>query len=665
MSLLWQLLFLTTQTVLAQQSQYIPARTQGALVTGPSSLVFVGGVLERSNASVGNAAALLLSETALVLPYRTPTLSDSVASLVPLQHSPYPLNPALAFAASCAVDVATMYCYGGQWMQIDVGLQPYDSLSYFWTMDLITYTWNAPVGYSSIGPLYSHSLVKIENSFYIFGGSQNDTTTNDLWRVPIDSLTSPTRITSSGGPSPRDSHCGANLGTDAMLVYGGENPPSYFLPDTFVFHAHNSSWSKINTAVNPRATFAACASLSDKVYLFGGSMPDINIPLNELWSFDLTSMSWTLIMNASDAGAALGPSPRESASMTTLGDRYLVVSGGYMPVLHPVPDPSFHFFDTITASWLSGPPSDFSSFAYPVTSTAPSSRPTTHSASSSSPMPPPASSAALTTPTSSSTSVKTPPSPSSSSLPTAAIAGGAAAGAILLLVGIHVVRKSRGARKDASNASSQSDGGSAGTAGLDPALATSTSLPLHAEPSSKHEKVHSGSAKKATQGFGDLPFRLSDNPAPYAPGAALWPSAPSPFEDHPAPYAPGSALRGDASSSPSGPPAPDGSFAGHLLHPSSTTLTSERDPDLPPAYHGANRRPASPPTVYRALRGYIPQNDAEVGCKLGDQIVVRQVRPDGWAEVLNVWTGQEGILSIANVDVGEDFVRDAVQKNVE
>ncbi|RKO91643.1 hypothetical protein BDK51DRAFT_38415 [Blyttiomyces helicus] len=601
-------------------------------------------------------------------------------------------------------------------------------LSYFWTMDLNAYTWNAPTGYSSIGPLFSHSLVMIGDSFYIFGGA----------------------------PTPRMNHFGAILGTDRMLVYEGSTRISLYSHDTFVFTARNLSWSEIDYESYPHVCLPACVAFSGKVYLFGGYNPASKANSRDLCRFDPTSLSWSLVRISS--GAASVPAPGGDASMTSIGGRYLVVAGGddYTS--------SFHFFDTFTAAWLSGPPSNLSYLALTVTSLAPSSSSAAAPAISSAPRTPATSSAPVATlvPTSSAVTT-TPPSPTSLSPSTSAIVGGVAGGTVLLIAGAFFSRKSRSARKYTLNPSSQSDSSSVDPAGLEPTL-SSNSPPLHrlhGESYLKREEASSASAKGPSSGVGDSPFagyqstllltpleplseqmhlpccRITLLPTPRQP---LWrlthpTRSPSPRllsapseepsrvsvtpEEHPPcrsfhahgiyhPWGPlGQMGYGGAwitemrkehgRSDPRWRPPSEGGhdwkcpegtslrrstrhiltlavepvdlrstlhvfdattgfiiawsfWSSYLLQQSHAnewmTVGAERDQGLPPAYHGANPVAGSPPTAYRALRGYIDQNDADIGCKW--------VRPDGWAEALNVWTGHEGLLPIANMDVGED-----------
>ncbi|RKO86106.1 hypothetical protein BDK51DRAFT_47258 [Blyttiomyces helicus] len=772
MSFVWKHLLLTLPVALAQ-SQTTIARFQAALVSGPSSLVFFGGSFWPDGDITQDITQVDdFYQGVEILPYQ-----DPVASIVPVRSS-YPMNPLMTFAPACAVIGATMYCYGGSGISSGIS----ESVWYFTTMDLNTYKWGAYMGASSIGNLTGNSLVTIGEYFYVFGGNdgsfgKQSVTQNTLWRVPIDSLTTSTVIKSSGAPSPRTNFCAANLGTDAMLVYGGAGPNTECLQDTFVFYASNSSWSKIKTPSHPLyCQRTACASLSGKVYLFGGFNPDTNAnDPNLLWSFDPTFLSWSPVLHLGRQGAA--PEENSDSSMTSVGNKYLVVSGG---TSNDSSASSFHFFDTTISAWLSGPPSDLSSFASPT----PLSRPKTSSplatppAPSSAPTTSPAASSAPKTAPAASSAPPTPPSSTSSAPPTATIAGAAAGGAALLLVGAFFIAKSRRTCNGGIFSSWRSNGSAAslslhdeeihavtdrtGAAALEPASATTAPSPLPLAPppstaySSKRGEAYfrtneglsdflapgtssvgdapspverfapsapeiafggnstserptpsapkippNGDAPSSLSGHpsscapeiadaGEMSFSPSDRNTPSAPNIAFLADAPPTSLDRLSPSAPDIAAVGDVPSSPSGrnassapgtaygvdappmpserlaPSTPEVAFIGDA--PSSPSerqapygsTPSESHDDPPPAYIGAAAATPHAPTIYRALRGYIPNTDDEVGCKPGDQIIVRQVRPDGWAEVLNIWTGEKGLLPIANVYFGEDSSRRGV-----
>ncbi|RKO83139.1 hypothetical protein BDK51DRAFT_50255 [Blyttiomyces helicus] len=448
----------------------------------------------------------LIAKGVVVLPFQHPK-----PSIVPVSN-PFPLNPANAEEMACAVDGTTMYCYGGWVYSIT------DGISFFSTMDLNTYTWNTPVGYdapSTIGMLHSHSLVVIGDSIYIFG-AQPASPVNTLWQTSIDSLTSSTSTSSTDGPSARMNHCGANLGTDKMLIYGGEDINRGCLQDTFIFTANTASWVNHTSGAHPPAcSHMACASFAGIVYLFGGISPN-GAALNELWFFDPDLLAWQPVLVSGVVGSAIPPSPRSSPSLATIGDKYLIISGGTGN------DSAFYFFDTIACSWLTSPPTDLSKYVATTTVLPTSSGTTSLPAPSSGPSTQPASSPTPASPPIASSASATPPSPSSP--PTAAIAGGAAGGAVLLLIGAVYIAKTRGSRNDArSNRSSSpsSEEAHEGADGADIELTPPASYPLPPPP----------------LGTPSAPAYILPPPPP---GAA------SSSAEHPAPYAPGTDYIGDA-----------------------------------------------------------------------------------------------------------------------
>ncbi|RKO89215.1 hypothetical protein BDK51DRAFT_46714 [Blyttiomyces helicus] len=207
------------------------------------------------------------------------------------------------------------------------------------------------------------------------------------------------------------------------------------------------------------------------------------------------------------------------------------------------------------SSWLSQMPSDLGTFVSPVTSPVPSSSPTIPPGPLSSPPRLPASSSAPTKP----------PTPTSSSPPIAAITGGAAGGAVLLLVGGPYVGKSCSSRKEHRikrlGIQERVD------ATLKPAfvsIAPSTHpFPPPGKSSLSHDDTRSGSIEGSSPGTG------------------------------PASYASGNVLVGEVHTSPAKRPAPSA--------PANPVVG-----DPPPAYNAAlpvTPRTESEPTIRRAPRG--------------------------------------------------------------
>ncbi|RKO87733.1 hypothetical protein BDK51DRAFT_36785 [Blyttiomyces helicus] len=547
-------------------------------------------------------------------------------------------------------------------------------------MDLNTYTWNATLSNSPIGRLNSNSLVIIGNDLYAFGGSvlaplangeggtgpstaldkqnQNFAPQNTLGRIPVDTLTTATVTAPSGPPFSRQGFCAANLGTGGMLVYGGDGGARFTtacVQDTFVFNARTSSWSKINNPTHPRACFLpACSSLAGKVYLLGGTDSAYHPDPELLWSFDPTSLSWAPVHISSREVSA--PNPTDD-TMTTIGNRYLVVSVSSLHDLERGNDSTLHFFDTTTSAWLPGPPSDLSHFAAPGSLTAPLSGPTQPASSYASTTPPTPSSAPATQPASGGTppasASASPPSSTSFSSHTAAIAGGAAAGAILMLIGVFFIVKMRRGRKEVIIATSQSDVTAASStsdeeapfvqdhkdiSALEPATGVTTALSMHplsppppGASSSKYAEAFFGSTGGSSGlAASEIPFdrdappSLVELPYPSAPSTTFElpdPSAPeiislrevssSPF-DRPAPSAPNIAFIGDAPSLPPERLGPPGSTQ-HVelrLPPTTSPTDTERDLDPTPAYEGAAASTPSAdssPRTWRALSPQIPE----------------------------------------------------------
>ncbi|RKO91833.1 hypothetical protein BDK51DRAFT_44106, partial [Blyttiomyces helicus] len=190
---------------------------------------------------------------------------------------------------------------------------------------LQTFQWaaNYVQGVASF-PTQASSMAFIGDSGFIFGAPR----TLSLVAAP-------------NGPQERIYPCVATLGTDSLLVSGGNSGNgSHPFGDTFVFNILSNSWTIVPVTPMIRSG-APCATINGSVYLFGGT--DIFNAYNGIWMFDSNSHAWKFIQSAS----GLPPSPRAFASMTSVNSRWLVVSGGPL-------DNQFYYFDLFALEWYDG-----------------------------------------------------------------------------------------------------------------------------------------------------------------------------------------------------------------------------------------------------------------------------------------------------------------------
>lgn len=145
------------------------------------------------------------------------------------------------------------------------------------------------------------------------------------------------RIDTTDRPAPRSEVYGVgDPVSNSILVFGGnegpvidQRPTSIFIEETWIFEPGHG-WTELDIEMpSARARYgAAYDSTGQRALIFGGRYRDEGASgaydlFDELWSFDFTSRSWSLI----DAGG--GPSPRTYPSVIWDDDEgALYVYGG-------------------------------------------------------------------------------------------------------------------------------------------------------------------------------------------------------------------------------------------------------------------------------------------------------------------------------------------------
>jgi len=121
----------------------------------------------------------------------------------------------------------------------------------------------------------------------------------------------------------------------AVLFGGSDGYTAETLNDTWTFDFETRSWTRMTPAVSPPPHhFAAMAyhPLADRVVLFGGSDIWQDLVMNDTWTYDYEADAWTEIHTS------VSPSPRLYHAMTwDLASNRMVLFGGvsypYEPVL--------------------------------------------------------------------------------------------------------------------------------------------------------------------------------------------------------------------------------------------------------------------------------------------------------------------------------------------
>jgi len=190
----------------------------------------------------------------------------------------------------------------------------------------------------------AHTMVTMENKFFIFGGFYEGfgngiySWNNNLWSYNFNSRE--WRLLTSGnkGPSVRGFHGAVSDECESkMYVYGGVTYPPDFsnitvYGDFWSYDVDGANWKKISTSVNPgpRGDFGL-AQLNGKIYLFGGVTDNSFTVVNDLWVFDPENPNkWNLLIAN---GAAGNPPARNTMQFrASEGDNKLYMYGGEDPL---------------------------------------------------------------------------------------------------------------------------------------------------------------------------------------------------------------------------------------------------------------------------------------------------------------------------------------------
>ncbi|RKO87023.1 hypothetical protein BDK51DRAFT_53269 [Blyttiomyces helicus] len=413
-----------------------PVARQGAnLATGPNGLVLLGGKPETQNLE---SAPILPLWQALSSAVVTCSFANQTVSVV---NTPNFNNLLATDGQACAQSGSQLFCNGGQYDWSSAGGLNNKSTgetsvnSALAVFDLSALSWDPnPVNLTTIPKLAYHSMTLLGETAYIFGGSdQNSVFYNSVYSFPINGSASPIQVQPQGtllGPGPRYSHCGAAVGSQEILVYGGYGGASQSslktYNDTYLFNPTASAWSSYPTDPGMGGrTGTACTSVNSNVYLFGGVGPSNN-DHNDLWMFDGVAKIWKEVNVSGNP-----PSIRSYASMTSVGSSWLVVTGGEHAGVSD--DSNFYFFNLATSKWYTQTVGSSLNGSLPTPSPSPSS---THAPASPTLSGP---STGFPNPSSNSSSS------SSSSVSAGAVAGGVVGGVVVVLAVASFVWRWRGA----------------------------------------------------------------------------------------------------------------------------------------------------------------------------------------------------------------------------
>ena len=198
--------------------------------------------------------------------------------------------------------------------------------------DVNTRTWNpVTIGGNRPSGRFGHRMAALDStSLLIFGGHNGTSVLNDTWIFDSSDNSWHELTTLSTMPAARALYAMERAkGTDAVVLFGGNDNTIQPLSDTWVFNINNtdiyqSSWTLCHPASNPSARDRTCmgSGTNGAVYLFGGN--NGSNPVNEIWSYNVGNNTWTN-HNPSDGA----PSVRQDAAMfyDVSNERFAIFGG--------------------------------------------------------------------------------------------------------------------------------------------------------------------------------------------------------------------------------------------------------------------------------------------------------------------------------------------------
>lgn len=180
------------------------------------------------------------------------------------------------------------------------------SLNDTWSYDRNANTWTNMNPGTSPSARGRHAMEYDAESdrVVLFGGTFGSTVLNDTWMYDLESNTW-TNLSPASPPPARSGHRLAyDSRSDRIVLFGGFDPASAELGDTWTFDLNNNTWTNMSPATSPTSRFAhgmAYDSESGRVILFGGLVA--SVANDETWAYDLNSNTWTALTPATAPSA--------------------------------------------------------------------------------------------------------------------------------------------------------------------------------------------------------------------------------------------------------------------------------------------------------------------------------------------------------------------------
>lgn len=136
---------------------------------------------------------------------------------------------------------------------------------------------------------YGHSMVKIGNMVYVYGGVSNNIL-SDLWQYD-ESTAAWTELTPSNPPLGRKFHAAAAF-NGKMYIFAGETETTGINSEIWEYDPQTNSWQQMNSGVSQVPSMRVhhrATSGPNKIWITGGSFSET---FDEIWNYDVTTQQW-------------------------------------------------------------------------------------------------------------------------------------------------------------------------------------------------------------------------------------------------------------------------------------------------------------------------------------------------------------------------------------
>lgn len=290
-------------------------------------------------------------------------VANTLWEAVPDSGNPPPIRMACMAIDDIAHD--RMVFFGG-WTGLDQS-----AFNETWVMDygpvgLPALTWRkiVTVGYTpgrfgasefydaDYGPDHSQRML-------VFSGGRNDNSyTNDLWQLDLNSWTWSEIVTTNPPPIRTGQAAVYDEAHKRIVMFGGLTTPSERLNDTWILDLASLAWTQVNTDPNaakpaPRLRMAhADDRLRNRMIIACGmdTLAAVHSPktrmYNDAWALDYNTLTWTLLPTTGD------PAPRFDVlgEVVEDQDRMYMFGGAVQDVIGDSND--LYYLDLLTHTWV-------------------------------------------------------------------------------------------------------------------------------------------------------------------------------------------------------------------------------------------------------------------------------------------------------------------------